>query len=260
MNRKTEIIEEVHKCCIGYGVYIVTVISSYYYLIETEPECFHVAFGIEIEVPIVTHNFTDMVENIIDILRGFLQSTGIEERSRLVYVRSCFGEHITERIGIVSCKEVEAVQAVIIKPFQYLTEHSASAVDSTDKLIGELLIVKKVASELRYVPEYIIKADNAVCVLGDFSPYFFIVLRDYKYHAFSLLVNAIEQDFFIFTHISLPFYNVQDRIRYDNYTITPPKSQNNNVQIMLRYDKAEVINVICTDYNVILWIRQVPLW
>lgn len=29
---------------------------------------------------------------------------------------------------------------------------------------------------------------------------------------------------------------------------------------MIRYDKIKVINVICIDYNVILWILQVPLW
>lgn len=31
--RKAETIEEVHKCSVGYSVYIVTVISTYYYLI-----------------------------------------------------------------------------------------------------------------------------------------------------------------------------------------------------------------------------------
>ena len=68
MNRKTEIIEEVHKGCICYGVNIVTIISPYDYFIETEPECFHVALGVEIKIPVVTHNFTDMIENIVDIL------------------------------------------------------------------------------------------------------------------------------------------------------------------------------------------------
>lgn len=252
MNRKTEIIEEVHKGCICYGVNIVTIISPYDYFIETEPECFHVAFGVEIKIPVITHNLTDMVENIIHILGGLLQGTGIEESSCLVNVCSRFGEHITERVGVVTCKEIEAVQTVIVKPFQYLTEYSTPAVDSTNKLIGELLIVKEVVPELRYVSEYIIKADNTVCFLGDFSPYFFIVLCDYKYHAFSLLVDAIEQDFFIFAHITLLFYNVQDRIRYDNYTITPRKSQDNNVQIVIRYNKNEVINVIYANYNVIL--------
>ena len=252
--RKTEIIEEIHKCGIGYGVNIVTVISPYDYLIKTEPECFHVALGIKVEVPVITHNFTDIVEHFVDILGGLLQSTGVEKRSCLIYVRSCFGEHITERIGIVSCKEVEAVQAVIIKPFQYLTEYSTPAVDSTDKFICELLIVKEVAPELRYVPEYIIKADNAVCVLGDSSPYALVILSNNKYHVFSLLVDAIEQDFFIFAHITLLFYNVQDRIRYDNYTITTRKSQDNNVNIVIRYNKNEVINVIYANYNVILWI------
>ena len=84
------------------------------------------------------------------------------------------------------------------------------------------------------VPEYIIKAGNTVCVLGDFSSYALVILSNNKYHVFSLLVYAIEQDFFIFAHITLLFYNVQDRIRYD---------------------KTEVINAIYTDYNVILWIR-----
>lgn len=212
MNRKTEIIEEVHNGCIGYGVNIVTVISPYDYLIKTEPECFHIAFGVEIEVSVITHNLTDMIENIIHILGGLLQGTGIEESSCLVYICSCFGEHITERVGIITCKEVEAVQVIIVKPFQYLTEHRTSAVDSSYKFICELFIVKKIAPELRYVSEHIIKADNGVCVLRDISPYFFIVLCDYKYHAFSLLVDAKEQDFFIFTHILLLFYNVQDRI------------------------------------------------
>ena len=234
MYRKTEIIEEVHKGCIGYGVNIVTVISPYDYLIKTEPKRFHVALRVEVEVPVITHNLTDMIENIIHILGGLLQGTGIEECSCLVYVCSRFGEHITERVGIVSCKEVEAVQAVIVKPFQYLTEHRSSAVDSSYKFICELLIVKEVAPELCYVPEYIIKAGNTVCVLGDFSSYALVILSNNKYHVFSLLVYAIEQDFFIFAHITLLFYNVQDRIRYD---------------------KTEVINAIYTDYNVILWIR-----
>ena len=160
MNRKTEIIEEVHKGCICYGVNIVTVISAYDDLIKTEPKRFHIALRVEIKIPVITHNLTDMIENIIHILGGLLQGTGIEECSCLVYVCSRFGEHITERIGIVSCKEVEAVQAVIVKPFQYLTEHHTSAVDSSDKLICELLIVKEVAPELRYVSEYIIKTDK----------------------------------------------------------------------------------------------------
>lgn len=220
MDCKAEIIEEIHKGCIGYGVNIVTVISPYDYLIKTEPKRFHIALRVEVEVPVITHNFTDIVEHFIDILGGLLQGTGIEESSCLVYICSRFGEHITERIGIVSCKEVEAVQVVIIKSFQYLTEHRTPAVDSSDKLICELLIVKEVAPELRYVPEYIIKTDNAVCVLGDFSPYALVILSNNKYHVFSLLVNAIEQDFFFFAHITLLFYNVQDRIRYDNYTIT----------------------------------------
>lgn len=189
MNRKTEIIEEVHKGCIGYGVNIITVISTYDDLIKTEPECFHIAFGVEIKIPVITHNLTDMIENIIHILGGLLQGTGIEESSCLVYICSRFGEHITERIGIVSCKEVEAVQAVIIKPFQYLTEYSTPAVDSSDKLICELFIVKKIASELRYVPEYIIKADNAVCVLGDFSPYALVITA---YGEFSLLLAKFQ--------------------------------------------------------------------
>ena len=68
MNSKTEIIEEVHKGCICYGVNIVTVISPYDYLIKTEPECFHIALGIKVEVPVITHNLTDMIENIIHIL------------------------------------------------------------------------------------------------------------------------------------------------------------------------------------------------
>ena len=254
MYRKTEIIEEVHKCGIGYGIYIVPVISPYDYLIKTEPECFHIALGIKVEVPVITHDLTDMVEHIIDILGGLLQSTGIEESTCLVYICSRFGEHITECVGIVSCKEIEAVQEVIIKPFQHLTEYSTSAVDSSYKFICELLIVKEVAPELRYVPEYIIKADNAVCVLGDSSPYALVILSNNKYHAFSLLVDAIEQDFFIFTHITLLFYNVQDRIRYDNYTIIARKSQDNNVQIVIRYNKNEVINLIYANYNVILWI------
>ena len=260
MNSKAEIIEKVHKGCICYGVNIVTVISPYDYLIKTEPKRFHIALRVEIEVPVITHNLTDMVEHFIDILGGLLQSTGIKESSCLVYVLSRFGEHITERVGIISCKEIETVQAVIIKPFQYLTEHRTSAVDSSDKLICELLIVKEVVPELRYVSEYIIKADNGICVLRDFSPYALVILGNNKYHTFSLLVDAIEQDFLIFAHILLLFYNVQDRIRYDNYTITPRKSQDNNVQIMIRYNKNEVINVICIDYNVILWILQVPLW
>ena len=196
MDCKAEIIEEIHKGCIGYGVNIVTVISPYDYLIKTEPKRFHIALRVEVEVPVITHNFTDIVEHFIDILGGLLQGTGIEESSCLVYICSRFGEHITERIGIVSCKEVEAVQVVIIKSFQYLTEHRTPAVDSSDKLICELLIVKEVAPELRYVPEYIIKTDNAVCVLGDFSPYALVILSNNKYHVFSLLVNAIEQDFF----------------------------------------------------------------
>ena len=195
-----------------------------------------------------------MVEHFIDIFGGLLQGTSVEKSSCLIYVCSRFGEHITERIGIITCKEVEAVQAVIVKPFQYLTEYSTPAVDSTDKLIGELFIVKKIAPELRYVPEYIIKADNAVCVLGDLSPYAFVILSNNKYHVFSLLVDAIEQDFFIFAHITLLFYNVQDRIRYDNYSTTTRKSQDNNVQIMVRYNKNEIINVIYANYNVILWI------
>ena len=123
MNSKAEIIKKVDKCGIGYGVNIVAVISPYDYLIKTEPECFHIAFGVEIEVPVITHNLTDMIENIIHILGGLLQGTSVEKSSCLIYVCSRFGEHITERIGIVSCKEIEAVQAVIIKSFQYLTEH-----------------------------------------------------------------------------------------------------------------------------------------
>ncbi len=142
MYRKTEIIEEVHKGCICYGVNIVTVISPYDYLIKTEPKRFHVALRVEVEVPVITHNLTDMIENIIHILGGLLQGTSVEKSSCLIYVCSRFGEHITERIGIVSCKEIEAVQAVIIKSFQYLTEHHTPAVDSPDKLICELLIVK----------------------------------------------------------------------------------------------------------------------
>lgn len=189
MNRKTEIIEEVHKCSVGYGVNIVTIISPYDYLIKTEPECFHIALRVEIKVPVITHNLTDMIKNIIHILGGLLQGTGIEESSCLVYICSRFGEHITERIGIITCKEVEAVQAVIIKPFQYLTEHRTSAVDSPDKLIGELLIVKEVAPELRYVSEYIIKADNTVCVLGDFSPYALVITA---YGEFSLLLAKLQ--------------------------------------------------------------------
>lgn len=153
MNRKTEIIDEVHKGCICYSVNIVTVIFPYDNLIKTEPECFHVALGIEVEVPVITHNLTDMIENIIHILGGLLQGTGVEESTCLVYVCSRFGEHITERIGIVSCKEVEAVQAVIVKPFQYLTEYSTPAVDSSDKLICELFIVKKIAPEGYYLSE-----------------------------------------------------------------------------------------------------------
>ena len=50
----------------------------------------------------------------------------------------------------------------------------------------------------------------------------------------------------------LLFYNVQDKIRYDNYTITPRKSQDNNIQIMIRYNKNEAINVIYANYNVML--------
>ena len=130
-----------------------------------------------------------MIENIIHILGGLLQGTGIEESSCLVYICSRFGEHITERVGIVSCKEVEAIKAVIIKPFQYLTKHCTSAVDSSYKLICELFIVKKIASELRYVPEYIIKADNAVCVLGDFSPYALVITA---YGEFSLLLAKLQ--------------------------------------------------------------------
>ena len=244
MNRKTEMIGEDYKGCIGYGVNIVTVISPYDYLIKTEPKRFHIALRVEIKIPVITHNLTDMIENIIHILGGLLQGTGIEESSCFVYVCSRFGEHITERIGIVSCKEVEAVQAVIVKPFQYLTEHCTSAVDSSNKLICELLIVKEVVPELRYVPEYIIKADNAVCVLGDSSPYALVILSNNKYHVFSLLIDAIEQDFFIFAHITLLFYNVQDKIRCDNYTIATRKSQDNNVQTMIRYSKCEVINVV----------------
>lgn len=189
MNRKTEIIEEVHKGCICYSVNIVTVISPYDDLIKTEPECFHVALGIEVEVPVITHNLTDMIENIIHILGGLLQGTGVEESTCLVYVCSRFGEHITERIGIVPCKEVEAVQAVIIKSFQYLTEHRTSAVDSSDKLICELFIGKKIAPELRYVSEHIIKADNGVCVLGDFSPYALVITA---YGKFSLLLAKLQ--------------------------------------------------------------------
>ena len=68
MYRKTEIIEEVHKGCICYGVNIVTVISPYDYLIKTEPKRFHVALRVEVEVPVITHDLTDMVEHIIDIL------------------------------------------------------------------------------------------------------------------------------------------------------------------------------------------------
>ena len=29
---------------------------------------------------------------------------------------------------------------------------------------------------------------------------------------------------------------------------------------MIRYNKNEVINVIYADYNVLLWIYEVPLW
>ena len=135
MYRKTEIIEEVHKGCICYGVNIVTVISPYDYLIKTEPKRFHIAFGVEIKIPVITHNLTDMIENIIHILGGLLQGTGVEESSCLVYICSRFGKDITERVGIIPCKEIEAVQAVIVKPFQYLTEYSTPAVDSPDKLI-----------------------------------------------------------------------------------------------------------------------------
>lgn len=254
MDCKAEIIEEIHKGCIGYGVNIVTVISPYDYLIKTEPKRFHIALRVEVEVPVITHDLTYIVEHFIDILGGLLQGTSVEKSSCLVYICSRFGKDITERVGIIPCKEIEAVQAVIVKPFQYLTEYSTPAVDSPDKLICELLIVKEVAPELCYVSEYIIEADNGICVLGDISPNFFIVLGNNKYHAFSLLVNTIEQDFFIFTHILLLFYNVHDRIRYDNYTITPRKSQDNNVQIVIRYNKNEVINVIYANYNVILWI------
>ena len=51
MNSKAEIIEEVDEGGVSYSVYIVTVISPYYYLIETKPECFHITLGVEIEVP-----------------------------------------------------------------------------------------------------------------------------------------------------------------------------------------------------------------
>ena len=88
MYRKTEIIEEVHKGCICYGVNIVTVISPYDYLIKTEPECFHVALGIKVEVPVITHDLTDMIKNIIHILGGLLQGTGVEECSCLVNICS----------------------------------------------------------------------------------------------------------------------------------------------------------------------------
>lgn len=260
MYSKAVIIEEVDEGGICDRVYIITVIPPYDNLIIFYPKRFHIALGVEVEVPIVTHDLTDMVEHLIDILSGLLQSSGIEESSCLVYVCPRFGEQITERVGIITCKEVETVQAVIIKPFQYLTEHRTSAVDSSDKLICELLIVKEAVAELRYVPEHIIKADNAVCIFGDLSPYALVILSNNKYHVFSLLVNAIEQDFFIFTHILLLFYNVQDRIRYDNYTITPRKSQDNNVQIMIRYSKFKENNVVYTNYNVILWICKVPLW
>ena len=72
MYRKAEIIEEVYKCSICYGIYIVPSISTYDYFIETELECFYFAFGIEVKIPIITHNLTDMVENIVYIFGGFL--------------------------------------------------------------------------------------------------------------------------------------------------------------------------------------------
>lgn len=127
MYRKAEIIEEIDEGSVGYGVYIVTVISPYDDLIKTKPEYFHVALRVEIKIPVITHDLTDMIENIIHILGGLLQGSGVEESPCLVNVCSRFGEHITERIGIITCKEVEAVQAVTVlngeKPDEVKVSH-----------------------------------------------------------------------------------------------------------------------------------------
>ena len=135
MNSEAEIIEEIDEGSVGYGVNIVPVISPYDYLIKTKPECFHIALGVEIEVPVITHDLTNIVEHFVDIIGGLLQGSGIEESPCLVNISSRRKKNIPQSVGVVACKEVEAVQAVIVKPFQYLTEHRTTAVDSSDKLI-----------------------------------------------------------------------------------------------------------------------------
>lgn len=77
MNSEAEIIEEIDEGSVGYGVNIVTVISPYDYLIKTEPKRFHIALRVEVEVPVITHNFTDIVEHFVDILGGLLQGTSV---------------------------------------------------------------------------------------------------------------------------------------------------------------------------------------
>ena len=88
MDCKAEIVEKVYKCGVGYGVYIVPVISPYDDLIKTEPKCFNIALGIEIKIPVITHDFTNIVEHIIDVLGGFLQSSCVEKLSCFVDVGS----------------------------------------------------------------------------------------------------------------------------------------------------------------------------
>lgn len=170
MYRKAEIIEEVDEGGICDRVYIISAISPYDDLIIFYPKRFHVALGIEIKIPIITHDLTDIIEHFIDISRNLFHDTGIMESSCLVDLLTRRKKNLPQCIGIVTCEEIEAVQAVIIKPCKYRPEHLTSAVDRTYQLVGELLIVQKAVTELRYVSENLVKAQDSLHILGDISP------------------------------------------------------------------------------------------
>ncbi len=57
---------------------LVAFISSDNDLIKTESERLQLALRVKIKVPIVTHYLMDMVEYVINVLSGFLQSTVME--------------------------------------------------------------------------------------------------------------------------------------------------------------------------------------
>ena len=119
MYRKAEIIEEVDEGGICDRVYIISAISPYDDLIIFYPKRFHVALGIEIKIPIITHDLTDIIEHFIDISRNLFHDTGIMESSCLVDLLTRRKKNLPQCIGIVTCEEIEAVQAVIIKPCKY---------------------------------------------------------------------------------------------------------------------------------------------